>query len=97
MEAGRIGGGEQSGYIAGGARNEGIFTPLSRFPKGERRGGRVPPTPQKRRLPPQEGKPPCAIPQKDARTTLLDKGRPSHGRLIRAEQVQSCRSNFLCS
>jgi hypothetical protein len=42
-------------------------------------GNRVDPTPQKRRLPPQEGKPPCAIPQKDARKIFVDRGRPSHG------------------
>ena len=84
MEAGRIGGGEERAaidrFIACGSK-EGISTPLSRFPKGESRGGRVPPTPQKRRLPPQEGKPPCAIPQKAARKILLDRGRPSHGSL----------------
>jgi hypothetical protein len=68
MEAGRIGGGERKRLWKkiNSRRQQGreSFDPLSRFPKGESRGGRVPPTPQKRRLPPQEGKPPCAIPQK---------------------------------
>ena len=36
--------------------------PLSRFPAGESRGGRVPPTPADRRLPPQEGCAPLCNP-----------------------------------
>ena len=35
--------------------------PLSRFPR-ESRGGRVPPTPQKQRLPRKRASPPCASP-----------------------------------
>jgi hypothetical protein len=34
---------------------QGIRSPLFRFPSGENRGGRVPPTPPTSRLPPQEG------------------------------------------
>jgi hypothetical protein len=36
-------------------RQQGIRSPLFRFPSGENRGGRVPPTPPTSRLPPQEG------------------------------------------
>src|SRR3954447_5175947 len=42
-----------------------VYAPFP-FPPRKSRGGRVPPTPQKRRLAPQEGKPPCAIPKTDA-------------------------------
>ena len=74
------------------------LVPLSRFPKGESRGGRVPPTPQKRRLPPQEGKPPCAIPQKKmARVKIfVDRGRPSHGSRDRegADDARACHRFF---
>ena len=44
--------------LAGQAKQpaaQGPWIPLSRFPSGESRGGRVPPTPQPTRLPPQEG------------------------------------------
>ena len=37
------------------SRQQGIRSPLFRFPSGENRGGRVPPTPPTARLPPQEG------------------------------------------
>ena len=45
------------GSIAGATRtlSAACDLPLSRFPQGASRGGRVPPTPQNRRLPPQEG------------------------------------------
>jgi hypothetical protein len=75
MEAGRIGGGEQSGYIAGGSqeRRESLL-PFPVSPKGKAGAGGFPPRRKKRRLPPQEGKPPCAIPQKDARKIFVDRG-----------------------
>ena len=58
MEAGRIGVGEVGSREQKRLRQQGIRSPLSRFPSGESRGGRVPPTPQKARLPPQEGSAP---------------------------------------
>src|ERR1700743_3552191 len=43
----------------------GNLNSLSRFPSGESRGGRVPPTPHKARLPPQEGcRPPVNPPHR---------------------------------
>jgi hypothetical protein len=86
---------------ASSLRQQGIFgTPPFPFPPpGERRGGRVPPTPEARcapakstgthrccRLPPQEGlRPPCASPAA-FRGNLLDTG----GLLMEAATVRSC-------
>lgn len=45
-------------------RRKEVGRPLSRFPlRGKGRGGRVPPTPQTARLPPQEGFAPLCIPR----------------------------------
>jgi hypothetical protein len=66
MEAGRVGGCEQQ-FLMGRAIKTSLRQqrkPLSRSPQGDAGAGGVPPTPQNRRLPPQEGKPPCAIPQR---------------------------------
>ena len=46
----------------------------SRFPKGERRCGRVPPHAAQTAAPPARGQPPLRDPPEDARATLLDKG-----------------------
>src|SRR5690242_563679 len=54
--------------------------PLSRFPAGESRGGRVPPRRQKTAAPPARGQAPLRHPPK--RTIVdfvVDRGRPSHG------------------
>jgi hypothetical protein len=79
MEAGRVGGCEEKRLwmkiTACGSKEAKLHSPFP-FPHRESRGGRVPPTPQERRLPPQEGKPPCAIPQMDAREISLDSERP---------------------
>jgi hypothetical protein len=81
-------------------RQQGIESPLSRFPSGESRGGRVPPTPggtlraSKERghapmlpAPPTRGlPPPCESPAR--RHLGLDKYGPSHGSRARQQAVR---------
>jgi hypothetical protein len=83
MEAGRIGGGEQGGYIAGGTRNEGNLDSPFPFPQRGTPGRAGSPHAAKNGGSPRKRASPLArSPQKDALKTLIDKGRPSHGRLI---------------
>ena len=83
MEAGRIGGCEKKEQPWRQARKT---NPLSRFPKG-RPGRAGSPHAAKARLPPQEGQPPCAIPQARRSRIVLDTDRPSHGSRARQQAV----------
>jgi len=71
------------------------FTPPSRSPRG-RLGGWVPPTPQRRRLPPQEGQAPLRDPPKKRRASerfLLTEA----GLLMEAATVRSGTLRSICT
>src|SRR3954454_1956265 len=68
--------------VAGGTREEGnLYSPFP-FPQRGTPGRAGSPQAAKTAAPPARGQAPLRDPQKDARKTLLDKGRPSRGRLI---------------
>jgi len=63
--------------------------PLSRFPAGESRGGRVPPTPADRRLPPQEGCAPLCNPPLQSQRTRHEHSTAHRGNASRWSAVRS--------
>ena len=101
MEAGRIGGGEQSGHGSqpAAARNGNLYFPFPVSPKGKAGAGGFPPRRKNSGSPRKRAKPPCAIPQKDAQKISLTEVAfswklPSRLSSGQSSQVQSSASSL---